>query len=101
MSQDVKVKTLSESLGDLCRPFGCEALEWAELLVLCQDASKPYLKCLDLVAQSVEHRTLGCSSGHDLTVQEIKPHVGLCANGTKPAWGSLSPSLSSLPPPQK
>ena len=48
------------------------------------------------MAQSVEHVTLGFSSGHDLMVREIEPHVVLCADGTQPAWDSLSPSLSAL-----
>ena len=33
------------------------------------------------------------SSGHDLTVHEIEPHVGLCAHRVEPAWNSLSPPL--------
>ena len=45
------------------------------------------------MAQSVKHLTLGFSSGHDLTVHEFEPRVGLCANSVKPAWDSLS-SLS-------
>ena len=38
------------------------------------------------------------SSGHDLTVCELKPHMGLRADGSEPAWDSLSPSLSVPPP---
>ena len=34
------------------------------------------------------------SSGHDLTVHEFKPHVGLCVDSAEPAWDSLSLSLS-------
>ena len=44
------------------------------------------------VAQLVKHLTLGFDSGHDLTVQEWKPCIGLCANSVDPAWDSLSPS---------
>ena len=51
------------------------------------------------VAQSVERLTLGFSSGHDLTVYELEPCVGLGAEGTEPAWDSLSPSLLPLPLP--
>ena len=38
--------------------------------------------------------TLDFSSGRDLTVHEIKPHVGLWAGSVEPAWDSLSLSLS-------
>ena len=47
------------------------------------------------VAQPAKHPTLDFSSGHDITVCEFEPHVGLCANSTEPAWGSLSPFLSA------
>ena len=46
------------------------------------------------MAQSVEQLTLGFGSGHDLTVCECEPLVGLCADSVEPAWDSLSPSLS-------
>ena len=37
-------------------------------------------------------------SGHDLTVYEIKPHIGpLADDSTKPAWDSLSLCLSAHP----
>ena len=52
------------------------------------------------MAQSVECGTLDFGSGHDLTVHEFKPHVGLCAGGTEPAWDPLWPSpllVLSLP----
>ena len=45
------------------------------------------------VAQSVECLILDFTSGHDLTVGGIEPHVGLCADRVEPAWDSLSPSL--------
>ena len=32
------------------------------------------------MVQWVKHLTLDFSSGHDLTVHEFKPHVGLCAD---------------------
>ena len=35
--------------------------------------------------------------GHDLTVREVEPRLGLCADGAEPAWDSLSPLLS-VPP---
>ena len=47
------------------------------------------------VAQSVKQRTLDFGSGHDLTVSDFKPRMGLCADGAQPAWDSLSPCLSA------
>ena len=49
------------------------------------------------VAQSVKRPTLGFSSGHDLTVHEIEPRLGLCAGSADPAWDSLSLSVSLCP----
>ena len=46
------------------------------------------------MAQSVKHLTLGLGSGHDITVRDFKPRVGLCAGSVEPAWGSLSFPLS-------
>ena len=46
------------------------------------------------VAQSAKHLTLDFGSGHDLTVREMEPRVGLCADSTEPAWESPSPSFS-------
>ena len=48
------------------------------------------------VAQLVKHLPLNLGSGLDLTVCEFKPCIGLCADGTEPAWDSLSLSLSPL-----
>ena len=48
-------------------------------------------------AQSVEHPALDFSSGHELTVREIEPRVGLCVDSSEPAGDSLSPSLSAPP----
>ena len=45
------------------------------------------------VAQSVQHLALDFGLGHDLTVHEIEPCVGLCADNKEPAWDSLSLSL--------
>ena len=50
------------------------------------------------MAQSIERLTLGFSSGHDLTVCEFEPHVGLHPGSAELAWDSLSPSLSAPPP---
>ena len=50
------------------------------------------------MVQSVKHLALDFSSGHDLTVCEFEPHMGLCADSSEPAWDSLSPSLSAPPP---
>ena len=41
--------------------------------------------------------TLDFGSGHDLTVCEFEPCVGLCTDNVEPAWDSLS----FLPPPAK
>ena len=46
------------------------------------------------VAQSLKHMTLGFSSGQDLTVRGIEPHIGHVNSLTvEPAWDSPSPSL--------
>ena len=50
------------------------------------------------MAQSVKHLTLDLGSGHDLTVGEFEPRVGLWADSAEPAWDSL-PLPLSLPPP--
>ena len=47
------------------------------------------------MAQSVKSLTLDAGSGHNLRVHGIKPCVGLCADSAKPAWDSLSLSLSA------
>ena len=49
------------------------------------------------VAQSVKRLTLDFGSGHDLTVCEFEPCIGLCADSAEPGWDSLSPSLSGPP----
>ena len=41
--------------------------------------------------------TLDFHSGHDLTVQEFEPHIGICADGAEPAWDALSLSLCPSP----
>ena len=37
------------------------------------------------MAQWVQHLTLDFGSGHDLTVSEIEPRAGLCADSAEPA----------------
>ena len=49
------------------------------------------------VAQLVKRPTLDFGSDHNLTVREIKPRAGLCAESIEPAWDSLSPFLSAPP----
>ena len=49
------------------------------------------------MAQSVEHPTLGFVSGHDPTICELEPRVGLCADSAEPASDSVSPSFSAPP----
>ena len=51
------------------------------------------------VAQSLKLLTLDFGSGHGFTVHEFEPHRGLYADSMKPAWDSLSPSLSLYPSP--
>ena len=50
------------------------------------------------VAQLVKDQTRGFTSRHDVMVHERLRYVRLCTDSTKPAWDSLSPSLSALPP---
>ena len=47
-------------------------------------------------AQSVTRLTLDFSSGHDLTVPEIEPHIRLYADSIEPGWDSLSLSKVNL-----
>ena len=44
------------------------------------------------MAQLAKCPILDFSSGHDLTVCDIEPHISLCANGGEPAWNFLSQS---------
>ena len=46
------------------------------------------------MAQLVKRLTLDFGSGHNLMVCGIEPHTALCTDRVKPAWNSLSPSLS-------
>ena len=46
------------------------------------------------MARSVKSPTLDFGSGHDLTVREFEPHVGLGADSTEPASDSLCLPLS-------
>ena len=48
------------------------------------------------MAQSVQRLTLGFGSGHDLTVLEFQPHIGICADSLEPAWDSSSLSAPPL-----
>ena len=47
------------------------------------------------MAQPVKCPTLDFGLGHDLTVGELEPLIGLCADRAQPAWDSpsLPPSL--------
>ena len=49
------------------------------------------------MARSGKRLTLDLSSGHDLTVCEFEPRVGLCADSVEPAWDSVSSSLYPSP----
>ena len=50
------------------------------------------------VAQLVKRPTLAFVPGHDLTVRETEPCVGLRADSAEPAWDSVSSSLFAPPP---
>ena len=50
------------------------------------------------MARWVRWLTLDFDSGRDLTVCGCEPRVGLCADGTEPAWDSTSSLLSASPP---
>ena len=50
------------------------------------------------MAQLVKHPILDLDTGHDLTVCDIEPRVGFCADSMEPAWNSLSPFLSAPHP---
>ena len=45
----------------------------------------------------VGHPTLDFGSGHDFTVCETEPRVGLCTDSVEPAWDSLSPLSAPTP----
>ena len=49
------------------------------------------------MAQLVERPTLDFGPGHDLTVREFEPGVGLCADSSEPAWDPLSFPLPAPP----
>ena len=49
------------------------------------------------MAQLAKRPNLDFGSDHDLTVHEFKPRMGICLGSAKPAWDSLSPSLSTPP----
>ena len=81
---------------------GCPSLR--ETPELAQASSEQVGICQSLkctwgawVAQSVKRPTLDIGSGHDLTVHEFKPHIGLCTDGMEAVWDSASPFLSAPP----
>ena len=45
----------------------------------------------------VKPLTLGLGSGHGLTVRGVEPQDVLCADGSEPAWDSVSPSPCPFP----
>ena len=47
------------------------------------------------MVQSVKHLTLDLGSGHDLTIREVEPRLGLCANTVLTAGNLLG--VLSLP----
>ena len=90
--------------------------EWAPSLVTAQKGQYPGLSAIDTMfvppppqvlnlnppgapgwLGQLSIQTLDFSLGHDLTVRELEPHIGLCTDSVEPAWDSLSPSLSTSP----
>ena len=49
------------------------------------------------VAQLAKCWTPDLGSGHYLTVCEFKPHIGLNAESSEPAWDYVSPSFCPSP----
>ena len=49
------------------------------------------------MVQLVKCPILDFGSGHDLTVLEFKPCIGLCIDSAEPAWDSLSHSPCPSP----
>ena len=47
------------------------------------------------MAPSVKRTMLNFGSSHDLMVHVFEPCMGLCNDNSKPAWDSVSPSLSA------
>ena len=98
---DLKVREFKPCIG-LCAVMAEPALDSLSpslsappLVFLSFSQNKEYWGAW--VAQLVEHPTIDFSSGHDLTVCGIEPHVGLCTDSMEPTWDSLSPSLSAPP----
>ena len=50
------------------------------------------------MARWVKRPTLDFCLGHDLTIGEFKPHMGVCAGSEESVWDSPSPCLSALLP---
>ena len=79
-----------------CAPHLCGA-RWPQALVPRPEfcgAEWKYEERGTWAAQSVKRPTLHFGSGHDLTVGETEPCVGLCPDSTEPAWDSLPVCLS-------
>ena len=66
--------------------------EWGETIILERTKLRGAW-----VAQSVKHLTLGFGSGHDCTVPEFEPCVGLYTDSVEHAWDFLTLSLCPFP----
>ena len=53
--------------------------------------------CISLLSGRLSQLSVQLHPGHDLTVCEFEPHIGLTAVRTEPARDTLSPSLSAPP----
>ena len=59
--------------------------EWDYCIVFIRFYIKVVLAWGTWVAQSVRHPTIDFSSGHDLTVCEMEPHIRLCTDSVESA----------------
>ena len=81
------------SLISLCGSLGCKQVKNQTQIGFLKRGSTGCLRWLSRL-----NVRLDFSSGHDLMVHGVEPHVWLCTDNVEPAWDSLSPSLSACPP---
>ena len=68
------------------------------LLIIFQSVASEYKRVICGAPGWLSRLSDDLGAGHDLTVWEFEPRIGLCADSAEPAWDSLSPSLSAPPP---
>ena len=97
------IKFIKTSVNTKCQRCSREANSflpcWQDLKVV-QSLWKPVCQFIlklkvwgSWVAQLFKCLTLDFGSGHDLTVCEIEPQTGICADSEELTWDSLSPYL--------